>query len=32
FAWKVSLDRLPTRVNLMHRVWSPLGSYSEWLS
>ncbi|GJZ61711.1 RNA-directed DNA polymerase, eukaryota [Tanacetum coccineum] len=74
FASKVSLDRLPTRVNLMHRgiyvsslscpicsshiedtshllfsctmatdvtrlvcrwwdlVWSPLGSYSEWLS
>nr|GEY05010.1 RNA-directed DNA polymerase, eukaryota [Tanacetum cinerariifolium] len=74
FAWKVSLDCLPTRVNLMHRgiyvsslscpicsphiedtshllfsctmaadvtrlvcrwwdlVWSPLGSYSEWLS
>ncbi|GKA19533.1 RNA-directed DNA polymerase, eukaryota [Tanacetum coccineum] len=74
FAWKVSLDRLPTRVNLIHRgiyvsslscpicsshsedtshllfsctmvadvtclvcrwwdlVWSPLGSYSEWLS
>nr|GEX57430.1 RNA-directed DNA polymerase, eukaryota [Tanacetum cinerariifolium] len=74
FARKVSLDRLPTRVNLMHRViyvsslscpicsshiedtshllfsctmaadvtrlvcrwwdlvWSPLGSYSEWLS
>nr|GEW18464.1 RNA-directed DNA polymerase, eukaryota [Tanacetum cinerariifolium] len=73
FEWKVSLDRLPTRVNLMHRgiyvsslsclicsshtedtshllfsctmvadvtrlvchwwdlVWSPLGSYSEWL-
>ncbi|PWA97241.1 RNA-directed DNA polymerase, eukaryota [Artemisia annua] len=74
FAWKVSLDRLPTRVNLMYRgifvsslscpicsshiedtshllfscimaadvtrlvwrwwdlAWSPLGSYSEWLS
>ncbi|GJV38241.1 RNA-directed DNA polymerase, eukaryota [Tanacetum coccineum] len=74
FVWKVSLDRLPTRVNLIHRgiyvsylscpicsshsedtshllfsctmaadvtrlvchwwdlVWSPLSSYSEWLS
>nr|GEW06607.1 RNA-directed DNA polymerase, eukaryota [Tanacetum cinerariifolium] len=32
FAWKVSLDRLPTWVNLMHQVWSPLGSYFKWLS
>ncbi|GJR93502.1 RNA-directed DNA polymerase, eukaryota [Tanacetum coccineum] len=74
FAWKVSLDRLPTRLNLIHRgvhvpsllcpicsvssedtshllfscpmasdvarlvcrwwdlVWTPLGSYSDWLS
>nr|GEV87797.1 RNA-directed DNA polymerase, eukaryota [Tanacetum cinerariifolium] len=33
FAWKVYLDRLPTRLNLIRRgVQSPLGSYSEWLS
>ncbi|GJY78387.1 hypothetical protein Tco_0484188 [Tanacetum coccineum] len=35
FAWKLHLDRLPTRLNLVNRgvqVLSTLWSYSEWLS